>query len=77
MPTAEAAAPEPVAPATSDPWQSDKTEIASLMIIMKLDQYKYAEATAIAVVMLVASFAILLAINALQWWIGRGRLKGI
>jgi len=54
-----------------------KTEIASLMIIMKLDQYKYAEATAIAAVMLVASFAILLAINALQWWIGRGRLKGI
>jgi sulfate transport system permease protein len=54
-----------------------KTEIASLMIIMKLDQYKYSEATAIAAVMLVASFAILLAINALQWWIGRGRLKGI
>jgi sulfate transport system permease protein len=54
-----------------------KTEIASLMIIMKLDQYKYAEATAIAVVMLVASFAILLAINALQWYVGRGRLKGI
>ena len=53
------------------------TEIASLMIIMKLDQYEYAEATAIAVVMLVASFAILLAINALQWWVGRGRLKGV
>ena len=54
-----------------------KTEIASLMIIMKLDQYEYAEAAAIAVVMLVASFTILLAINALQWYVGRGRLKGI
>lgn len=54
-----------------------KTEIASLMIIIKLDQYDYAGATAIAVVMLVASFTILLAINALQWWVGPGRLKGV
>ena len=54
-----------------------QTEIASLMIIIKLDQYEYAEATAIAVVMLLASFTILLSINALQWWVGRGRLKGI
>jgi sulfate transport system permease protein len=53
-----------------------KTEITSLLIITKLEQYDYAGATAIAVVMLVASFAILLAINALQWWTGRGRLKG-
>jgi len=54
-----------------------QTEIASLMIIIKLDQYEYAEATAIAVVMLLASFTILLGINVLQWWVGRGRLKGI
>jgi sulfate transport system permease protein len=54
-----------------------KTEIASLLIVTKLEQYDYAGATAIAVVMLVASFAILLAINALQWWAGRGRLKGV
>jgi sulfate transport system permease protein len=45
-----------------------KTEIASLLIISKLEQYDYAGATAIATVMLVASFALLLAINLLQWW---------
>jgi sulfate transport system permease protein len=44
------------------------SEIAPLMIITKLEQYDYAGATAVAVVMLVASFALLLAINALQWW---------
>jgi sulfate/thiosulfate transport system permease protein len=54
-----------------------KTEIASLMIIIKLDQYDYAGATAIASVMLVASFTILLAINVLQWRVGQGRLKGV
>ena len=54
-----------------------KTEITSLLIITKLEQYDYAGATAIAVVMLVASFAILLAINVLQWWAGRGRSKGV
>jgi sulfate/thiosulfate transport system permease protein len=54
-----------------------KTEITSLLIITKLEQYDYVGATAIAAVMLVASFAILLAINTLQWWIGRGRLKGV
>jgi sulfate transport system permease protein len=54
-----------------------KTEIASLLIIIKLDQYDYAGATAIASVMLLASFAILLSINALQWWVGQGRLKGV
>lgn len=45
-----------------------KTEIASLLIISKLEQYDYAGATAIATVMLVASFALLLTINLLQWW---------
>jgi sulfate transport system permease protein len=44
------------------------SEIAPLMIITKLEQYDYAGATAIAVVMLVASFILLLAINLLQWW---------
>ena len=37
-----------------------KTEIAPLLIITKLEQYDYAGATAIAVVMLVASFVLLL-----------------
>lgn len=45
-----------------------KTQIVPLIIITKLEQYNYAGATAIAVVMLVASFALLLLINALQWW---------
>jgi sulfate transport system permease protein len=45
-----------------------KTEITPLLIIAKLEQYDYAGATAIAVVMLLASFAILLGINLLQWW---------
>lgn len=45
-----------------------KTEITSLLIITKLEQYDYAGATAIAVVMLVISFAMLLLINALQRW---------
>jgi sulfate transport system permease protein len=45
-----------------------KTEITPLLIITKLDQYDYAGATAIAVVMLVASFVMLLAINLLQKW---------
>lgn len=49
-----------------------KTEITSLLIITKLEQYDYAGATAIAVVMLGASFAILLGINMLQWWASRG-----
>jgi len=45
-----------------------KTEITSLLIITKLEQYDYAGATAIAVVMLVISFAMLLLINGLQRW---------
>ncbi len=44
-----------------------KTEIAPLLIMTKLEQFDYAGATAIAVVMLVASFALLLVINLLQW----------
>jgi sulfate transport system permease protein len=45
-----------------------KTEIAPLLIITKLEQYDYAGATGIALVMLAASFVLLLGINSLQWW---------
>lgn len=48
-----------------------KTEITSLLIITKLEQYDTAGATAIAVVMLIASFLMLLGINLLQWWSGQ------
>ena len=44
------------------------SEITPLIIIGKLEQYDYAGATAVAVVMLVLSFALLLVINALQAW---------
>jgi sulfate transport system permease protein len=44
------------------------SEITPLLIITKLEQYDYAGATAIAVVMLVISFILLLIINLLQWW---------
>ena len=45
-----------------------RTEITPLLIVTKLEQYDYAGATAIAVVMLVTSFVLLLIINLLQWW---------
>jgi sulfate transport system permease protein len=45
-----------------------KTEIAPLLIIIKLEQYDYLAATAIGVVMLIASFLLLLVINGLQNW---------
>jgi len=48
-----------------------KTEITSLLIMTKLEQYDYAGATAIAIVMLLASFVLLLLINGLQWWSGQ------
>ena len=44
------------------------SEITPLFIITKLEQYDYAGATAIAVVMLVAAFALLFGINLLQAW---------
>jgi sulfate/thiosulfate transport system permease protein len=47
------------------------TEISPLLIITKLEQFDYAGATAIALVMLTMSFLLLLAINALQHWSGR------
>jgi sulfate transport system permease protein len=54
-----------------------KTEITSLLIVMKLDETNgVPAATAVAAVMLTASFVILLAINLLQWWAGRAAVKG-
>ncbi len=44
-----------------------KTEITPLLIVTRLEQFDYAGATALAVVMLTGSFAILLAVNLLQW----------
>jgi sulfate transport system permease protein len=44
------------------------SEIAPLLIVIRLQEFRYADATAIAAVMLVASFLLLFAINALQRW---------
>ena len=51
--------------------QPFKTEIAPLMIISRLEEYDYAGATTIAVVMLILSFAILFLINLVQAWASR------
>lgn len=48
-----------------------QTEIVPLIIVMKLEQFDTAGASAIAMMMLVVSFAMLLVINLLQWWSGR------
>jgi sulfate/thiosulfate transport system permease protein len=48
-----------------------RTEISPLLIMTKLEQYDYAGATAIALVMLLLSFTLLLAVNILQGWSGR------
>jgi len=48
-----------------------QTEIAPLLIITKLEQYDYPGATAIALVMLLISFTLLLTVNALQGWSSR------
>ncbi|SOC13109.1 sulfate transport system permease protein [Ureibacillus xyleni] len=48
-----------------------ETEITPLIIMTKLEQYDYAGATAIATVMLVASFIFLLIINIIQWYTNR------
>lgn len=48
-----------------------RTEITSLLIMTKLEQFDYAGATAIAVSMLVFSFLALLAINGIQFWRSR------
>ncbi|HCK81543.1 MAG TPA: sulfate ABC transporter permease subunit CysT [Candidatus Competibacter sp.] len=51
------------------------SEITPLLIISKLEQFDYAGATAIAVVMLVVSFALLFLINGLQIWANRSRAR--
>jgi sulfate transport system permease protein len=48
-----------------------KTQITPVVIMQELDMFDYAKATAIAVVMLVFSFVLLLTINVLQWWTNR------
>ncbi|WP_127090730.1 sulfate ABC transporter permease subunit CysT [Aquabacter cavernae] len=45
-----------------------QTEIAPLLIVIRLEEFRYADATAIATVMLLASFVLLLVINRLQRW---------
>jgi len=45
-----------------------KTEIAPVLIVAKLEEFQYAEATAIAVVLLALSFAMLITINWLERW---------
>jgi sulfate/thiosulfate transport system permease protein len=53
-----------------------RTEITPLLIVIKLEQYQYSAATALAVVMLTVSFVLLLGVNSLQWWAGRRHLAG-
>ncbi|MBN2982863.1 MULTISPECIES: sulfate ABC transporter permease subunit CysT [Cohnella] len=48
-----------------------KTEIAPLLIVTKLEQFEYGQAAAVAVVLLVMSFLLLLLINVLQRWSNR------
>ncbi|HKQ71062.1 MAG TPA: sulfate ABC transporter permease subunit CysT, partial [Polyangiaceae bacterium] len=50
-----------------------KTEIAPLLIVTKLEQYDYAGATAIAAMLLFASFGVLLVVNVLQRWSRRSQ----
>lgn len=44
------------------------SEIAPLLIVIRLQEFRYADATAVAVVMLLASFVMLFLVNALQRW---------
>lgn len=53
-----------------------RSEIAPLLIVTQLEQYDYAGATAIAAVMLVISFALLLVINLVQAWSRNRSLEG-
>jgi sulfate transport system permease protein len=48
-----------------------KTQITPVVIMGELDMFDYAKATAIAAVMLVVSFILLLGVNVLQWWTNR------
>jgi sulfate transport system permease protein len=53
------------------------SEITPLMIITRLEEFDYQGATAIASVMLVASFVLLLVINLLQGWTARSTRRNI
>ncbi len=53
-----------------------QTEITPLIIMTKLEQYDYVGATAIAAVMLIFTFVILLGINILQWWSSKRFMRG-
>lgn len=48
-----------------------QTQIVPVVIMGELDMFDYAKATALAVVMLVVSFLLLLSVNVLQWWTNR------
>jgi sulfate transport system permease protein len=48
-----------------------RTEIAPVLIVARLEEFRYAEATALAVVLLTFSFALLVLINVLERWSGR------
>jgi sulfate/thiosulfate transport system permease protein len=54
-----------------------KTQIVPLLIMTKLEQFDYPGATALAVVMLIFSFALLLTINVLQWWTNRYNVNNL
>jgi sulfate/thiosulfate transport system permease protein len=45
-----------------------KTEIAAVLVVSRLEEFAYSEATAIALVLLSGSFVMLAAINGLEWW---------
>lgn len=51
----------------------NKTEILPLLIVIKLEQFDYAGATSLAVVMILVSFLLLLVVNLLQRWTARGQ----
>jgi sulfate transport system permease protein len=46
-------------------------QIVPMLIMNELDGFQYAKATALAIVMLIVSFLLLLAVNVLQWWSNR------
>jgi sulfate/thiosulfate transport system permease protein len=52
-----------------------KTEIASLLIVTKLEQFDYAGASAIALLMLISSFVLLFIVNFAQWWSTRAQRR--
>jgi sulfate/thiosulfate transport system permease protein len=54
-----------------------KTQITPLLIMTRLEEFDYAGATAIAAVLLVVSFVLLLTINLLQWWSSRHHASGL